>query len=333
MGSFLAAVAAALWISYFVEVWPLTVPAARQLGRGDAGSVLLRPSSNLTLPPPIPGLSVRPRFDQTPRLILFQAFSNAIQMMIVYVKLPYEIYQFTECVITNEDYQEEIAFTPVYVPGQQEHHVQVMHIVQAIYETAKAAAARPITRKGYVSRMVAGLFLEDQVVGFLKWQHKEELGVSGGGTNGTLQADGPTKTGALQLVQDVQPQAAAASLNTSTEKIVFPHDPRYQLTYEVQGKDANLPDIFTAFLEALADAAPYDLEVVGAAVTTVGVSGNLALNMHGTGLVSRLSWGNIVDTLQILWEDVILLQKLREIEWELFYDGANIGAVFILVLS
>ena len=262
---------------------------------------------------------------------MYQAFTNAIQMMIVYVKMQYDIYQISECGITNDAYQEEILFTPVYVPGQ-DHHVQSKHVVQAIYDAGVAVAARPITRAGYVSRMVAGLFLEGQVVGFLKWQHKE-LAVSGG-TNGTLRlprAVGPT-TGASQLVPSVQLQAAA-SLKTGTGAIVFPHDPRYLLTYEVEGKDANLPDVFTAFLEALADAAPYDLDVIGAAVNTVGVSGNLALNMHGNGLVSKLSWGNIVDTLQILWEDVILDENLKEIDWELSYDGVNIGAGFILVLS
>ena len=327
MGPFLATTAA-LWILYFVEVRSLTVPAAQQIGGNDAGSGTNLPSpySNLTAPPPIPGFEVRPRFDPNPSLIAWQIYTNLIELMVVYAKMAYDTEQSKVVSMSGHRYEEQVTLAPIVVHGHS--RIQTKHVVQAINEAGKALAARPITRPGYVSRMVAGLYLQNEVVGFLKLQHEDSTVLSA--ANDTLRLpDDVGSTGTLQLAQDVRP----AALNERSGEFVFPNNPRYILQYHVENKRAPLQDIFTAFLEAMADAAPYDVDAVEAHVTSIGVSGNFALNMHGTIQPSRLSWGNIIDTLKYLWEKVLSKHNFNEIEWSLSYDGVNIGAGFMLVSS
>lgn len=48
----------------------------------------------------------------------------------------------------------------------------VKHASHAVYEAGDAITAKPITTKGFIPRMYTGFFLENQQLGYMKWQHK-----------------------------------------------------------------------------------------------------------------------------------------------------------------
>ena len=115
----------------------------------------------------------------------------------------------------------------------------------------------------------------------------------------------------------------------STGIIPLPRERRYQIAYHGLEQDVGLTQTFTAFLDTFAEAAPNDYDAVGAFVNGVSVSGEIAVNMHGTTIPSRLTWIKLIETFGITWKQVIRGHNYYELEWKLSYDGAKIGEGFL----
>lgn len=152
----------------------------------------LSSSSNLTLPPPIPGFEARLLFDPNPSLNLFEVYNNAIQMMAWLAPSAYS--DTIDGPARVSDYVEELSNRPW--PPSSKGRLQIKHLVQAIYEAGFALAAKPITVRGTVPRLHAGLFLDGQQIGFMKWQHKRNP-VAGGANSTVSLIDAANSTAVL----------------------------------------------------------------------------------------------------------------------------------------
>lgn len=195
------------------------------------------------------------------------------------------------------------------------------HGVVALYEAGVALAAKPVTRPGFVPRLYAGLFVRDEQVGYLKWFLGTSTTLSGGNASSltrtlqSLHSDGSVGVGDYHF----------------SGTIVDPADSRFKVMWRIGDKHVDLPDIFSAFLEAMATAASNDASAFGAVVNAVGVSGDVALNVHGVSNdPSKLRWSALTTSLALLWSRVVTQRESNmELDFELYYDGGIIGRGFI----
>ena len=200
----------------------------------------------------------------------------------------------------------------------------VKHAVVALYKAGTALAEKALKKRGFVPRLYAGLFLQNQQIGYLKWLHKSSS--LGSEVNRTLSLiDASNSTAALQVTHSSQP---ISGLVQGTRKIRYPDDSKFVATYELGDRQAPLPDIFSALLEAFADAAPHDNSAVGAYVNGISISGNVVVNVHGP---DTLSWEHLVRALFVLWE-IIAQNHPVDIDFTFAYDGVFLGEGSVLVL-
>lgn len=299
--------------------------------------ILVSSSRNLTAPPAIPGFQVRLRIDPDPTLVLYGVYDNAISIIAGAALLPYEDEPLSDSEIVDPLYHEELIISRL---GDSERTggLRFKHVVQAVYEAGNALAAIPITRPGHVPRLYAGLFLQNRPIGLMRWQH-ERRGVAGGAnssvglsthinsTNSVSDLYAVNSTNTLRLEDGFEP--AGVGDRGSTGVIPLARDSRYKITYHILEQGVHLTQTFTAFLDAFAEAAPNDYDAVGAFVNGVSVSGEIAVNMHGTTVPSRLTWWKLVETLGTLWSKVIRNHNYCELDWELSYNGVKLGEGFL----
>ena len=274
--------------------------------------------------PPIPGFEARLFFDTNPSLDLVEVYSNAINTMAWLAVSDYSGPLASPTRLCPQGYREELIFSPW--PPQSESRLQVKHVVQAVHEAGFALAAKPITVPGSVPRLYAMMLLDGQQIGFMRWQHRSDP--VAGGANGTVTlTDAANLTGVLQLAHRVEP----TGLEDTSGVIVDPVDPRFEFSYSVLERDADLPNIFTAFLDVLATAATNDALDTCDVVNAVSFSGDFAVNVHETSVTSQLYWISVIQALRLLWERVIIQDRnFKEIDFKILYDGTVIGAGFTL---
>lgn len=211
------------------------------------------------------------------------------------------------------DRPEEIVIKPW--PSGSPSRLLIKHGIIALYEAGLALAALPVTRRGYVPRLYAGLFLQNQQVGYLKW-FRYTLGL-GNASN---------STSTLQLLRSDK----STGIGDDSGTIVDPQDRRFKIMWRLGDRVAGLSGIFSAFLEAMATAAPNNASAFGAYINAVGVSGDVFLNVHET-VDSKLRWSALKTSLALLWTRVIAQRKPNmELDFELYYDEGIIGRGFIL---
>ena len=268
---------------------------------------------------------------------MYGVYDNAISIIAGVALLPYDDEPLSDPEIVDPHYHEELIISRLGA-SDRTGGLRFKHIVQAIYEAGNALAAIPRTRLGHVPRLYAGLFLQNRPIGLMRWQH-ERSGVAGEANSSMGLSTHINPTNSLNLFYDVNLknaqrledgfEPAGVGDRGSTGIIPLPREPRYEITYHVLKQDVHLTQTFTAFLNVFAEAAPNDYEAVGAFVNGVSVSGEIAVNMHGTTTPSRLTWIKLVETFGILWRQVIRAHNYYELDWELSYDGVKIGEGFL----
>lgn len=272
---------------------------------------------------------------------MYGVYDNAISIIAGVALLPYDDEPLSDPEIVDPQYHEELIISRLGA-SDRTGGLRFKHIVQAIYEAGNALAAIPGTRLGYVPRLYAGLFLQNRPIGLMKWQHARS-GVAGEANSSVGLSTHINSTNSSSVLHDVNLKSAQRLEHVfepagvggrgSTGTIPLPRESRYEITYRVLEQDVHLTQTFTAFLDAFAEAAPNDYDAVGAFVNGVSVSGEIAVNMHGTTIPSRLTWIKLIETFGILWRQVIRGHNYYELEWELSYDGVKIGEGFLFNIT
>ena len=204
---------------------------------------------------------------------------------------------------------------------------QGKHAVQAIYDAGMALAAKPVTRPEYTPKMYAGLFIDNQQVGYLKWHPRQNLVADvPNSTVSLINAVNSTSTGLLAGGDGL------AGVQDDSGVIRDPKDSRFTIKYSIWGKHIETVEIFSVFLDAMATAARPDMTTAtGAHVNSASISGTAALNVHQ--VLSPLSWSRLIRTLTLLWEMLARGGKDQEIDFEMWYDGKFIGQGFLMSLA
>ena len=223
--------------------------------------------------------------------------------------------------VQYHDFKEMLVLSPW---PQGSSRLLVKHAVVALYKAGTELAAIAMKKRGAVPRLYAGLFLQNEQIGYLKWLHKSRS--LGSEVNSTLSLiNASNSTAALQVVHSIQ---STGGLIKGTRKIKDPNDSEFIVTYELGNKPAAVPEMFSAVLEAIAEAAPHDISGVGAYANGISTSGNVVVNVHGT---DALSWENVVRSLFMLWV-IIAKNNLVEIDFTFSYGGVRLGEGSVLVL-
>ena len=205
---------------------------------------------------------------------------------------------------------------------------QGKHAIQALYDAGMALAAKPVTRPGYTPTMYAGMFIDNQQVGFLKWKLKQDpVAAVPNSTVSLINTANSTSTELLAHGDGV------TGVQDDSGVITDPRDSNFTVKYSTGGKQIDIVEIFSAFLDAMATAARSDITTTGAHVTSASISGTAALNVHQ--VLSPLSWTHLIRTLALLWGLLSPGNRDREIDFEMFYDGKFIGqgSLMSLILS
>ena len=223
-------------------------------------------------------------------------------------------------------YLEKVVISPW--PEKASSRLQIKHGIVAVYEAGTALAKIPITTRGLVPRLYAILSLEGQQIGVLKWLHK--FSSQNSEANSTVSLVGTqNSTDALQMSRRVLRTTARGK----SEITVDPEDPKLQIKCERGDKILDLPEVFSAYMEAMATAGFNDDSATGAHVQAVSVSGDVVLNVYGYGITSRLSWRQLLQSLLLVWLYEIAEDNAVELDFELSYEGALIGYGFIWSLN
>ena len=293
---------------YFLwQPLPSHVSAFKNSKTSTDGQILS--SSSLTIPDPIPGFEARLLFDREPSLQRWMVLDTVVETM-KYMALKSWDEALSEAV-TMRSFSEMLVISPW---PQGASSLLVKHAVVALYKAGTALAEIAIEKRGAVPRLYAGLFLQNQPIGYLKWMHGSSSLGSEVNSNLSL-IDASNSTAALQVAHSNQPAVKGS------RKMRYPDDSKFVATYELGDRQAALPDIFSALVEAFADAAPHENSAVGAYANGISISGNVAVNVHGR---DTLSWENLVRALFVLWT-IIAQNHLVDIDFTFAYDGVFLG--------
>ena len=217
---------------------------------------------------------------------------------------------------------EEVLLSP-YPRGTR--RLQVKHGVQAIYEAGFALAEKPIERSGHAPRLYAGLFVQNQQIGFMKWQRKTF----------PLASTSTKSIDMANLTTRLQPRQGAEQTHSlrKTGTIVDPSNRKFTIKYKVSEQDIYYPEIFSTFLDALATAAPNDKSATDAYVNAVSHTGDTVMNIHGTGPRSTLTWLRLIEIVTALWSRIYQDHAHKEWDFTMFYDGVKFGEGWIMSIK
>ena len=206
----------------------------------------------------------------------------------------------------------------------QDNRLLYKHAVQALYEGGNAYADMPMTSGGFGPRLYAGIFLNNQQVGFLKVTPKTRP--QGSEPNGTLELTDVVKsTSPLRLVDAEQ----STGVTQDSGVVVDPKYPNFKANYRIGDGMASPQYVFSVLLDAIAEAAPYDHRATGAYVNAASVSGDLAFNLHGTDL-SEFTWGQLVYSVVFLWVYLVGYHLNKVFDFEMIRNGVKIGEGFLV---
>jgi len=174
--------------------------------------------------------------------------------------------------------------------------------------------------------MYTGLFLQDQNIGFLSWQHKISSVASE--ANGTVNSMDVNNSISASQTVDI---GRSTGVQQKSGIYIDPRDPNFKIAYTFsdQGK-LIATDLFSALLEGMAIKAPNEVRTTGAAVNAISESGDLAINIHCTHNPGSFFWGLILQTFYALWTIVIKDGSFKDLDFEVSFHGLKIAEGFVL---
>lgn len=277
------------------------------------------------MPPPIPGFEARLIVDRNPTLKAMEIYHCAIKTMAFLAVIPWSS-RLPSSHMDGPNSEVELIIAPW--PDTSSRLLLVQHGVVGLYQAGYALAKIPVPAKGLLPRLYSGLFLQNKQLGYLKFVPMSQLPESQVNSTSSLANTG-NSTSALQFRFDDGPW----SVKDKSGTIVDPLDSSYRYNYQLGNVRVNIQDSFSAFLEAMATAASHDFDEADAVINAVSVSGDVALNLHGSSYLHSLPfpWGAVPRVLSLLWTYVIEEGgHFVEMDFELVADGEIFGKGFMM---
>ena len=299
----------------------------KPFGKGVAtvAETYLISTSNLTVPPPIPGFDVRITHDRNPAVNALGMFSATIQLMSVLALKDWNAH--TNGYIVHGPRYHPATLELQAWPDPSSGLLLVKHAVVGLYRAGNSLAQSPVIADPFLTRLFGGLFLRNQQIGYIKCLPRSQS--LEGEVNSTLSiVNAVNSTVALELGPSDGPQA---ELTDDSGSFVDPIYGSFTYTYQLKDRTADLRDIFSVFLDAMATATPHHIDHSGAVVNVASESGNLALNLHGNPSLSALPWLCVSRLLGLVWIPVVVkAHKYVEMDFQVYFEGRIIGAGFMM---
>lgn len=271
------------------------------------------------MPPPILGFEVRITVGHNPVVNALGIFSAVIQLMSVLALKDWNAHANRYIVHGPRNYPAtlEVQAWPYPSSGL----FLIKHAVDSIYKAGDSLAVAPAVAGPFLPKLVGGLYLYDQQIGYIKCLDRSELAESK--VNSILN---PLKAMNSTLVLEFGPDdGPQANLTEDPGSFVDPMFPSFTYRYWLRDRRLDLRGIFSAFLDAMATAAVRQIEQHGAVINTASVSGDVGLNLQATP-GSTLSWLCVSRLLGLVWIPVIIeAQKHVEMDFQIYFEGRIIG--------
>lgn len=277
------------------------------------------------MPPPIPGFEARLTVDRNPILNAMEIYHCAIKTMAFLAVVPWSSH-LPSSHMDGPDSKVELIIAPW--PDSSSRRLLVQHGVVGLYQAGYALAKIPVPANGLLPRLYSGLFLQNKQIGYLKFVPMSQLPESEVNSTSSRKNTG-NSTSALQFRFDDGPW----SIKDQSGTIVDPLDSSYRYNYQLGNVRVDIQESFSVFLEAMATAASHDFDETDAVINAVSVSGDIALNLHGSSPSHSLPfpWGAVPRVLNLLWTNVIEEGgHFVEMDFQLVSDGETFGEGFMM---
>lgn len=229
-------------------------------------------------------------------------------------------------------------------PGAQ---LKAKHAIRALYEACFAVSKYPhLAPSTYTRapRLYHGLYLQNQIIGFLSWRLIDSVGGEANTTFGTVDAmnltgnlqiddnqrsnttispvDARNLTGILQAGNNEGPN----SVQKRSSSFIDPEDPNLIISYTFLDQKCNHITLFTAVIEGMAIVSPNDKNDIADAINTISAAGDFTINIHGTQTPSTFRWIDMLRCLRNLW-DILAnwAEEPRDMDFEVLYRGSRIA--------
>ena len=190
------------------------------------------------------------------------------------------------------------------------------HLIMGIYELGCHVADGI-----HFNYEVAFLSVNGRVAGIVSMERKTPGLV--GGHNATA-----NNSSSVEVMQ------VAYNTSVADEPGVFvdPGDVDFVIYYnKLGGNKIYIESLFTAFLDALANASPNDVDELGASVHSFGTDGESRLVIVDASTTGHplLTWGRCIQAIGQLWQGLLLLHEgLETTRFDIEYAGEKLGTGF-----
>ncbi|KAL8734993.1 MAG: hypothetical protein Q9166_001118 [cf. Caloplaca sp. 2 TL-2023] len=270
--------------------------------------------------PSIPDYSVEFRDRRDLPVNQLEMYCNSIFAMIYLIKLGWDNpVTFTEFQSSTPWYRSELLIENTV----RTNALRYKHLIVGTYDLSVYFAARRLftTKKAILSIL-------RRPVATISLQNKQPSPPSG--SNNAL-----ANTAATAAIYG--PNPLNTSLTDTPGKFIDPEDPNFIVHYESRpGALLYVDSLFTAFGDALANAAPYDTETLGARISGLGYDRQSRLEIFDAGTVERplLSWARGVQAIGQIWRGLIELHRsLIGMRFEIEYAGRKLGGGFMKAVT
>lgn len=200
--------------------------------------------------------------------------------------------------------------------------LQPGHIILAIYDTV----LRMYNKQPGFYAANCQIYLQAQRVGNLAMIPGLFQKVPSGSQNDTM-TESERIEGSLSLVNGTR------TLKDDSGVIIDPSDPRFTISWTVNGKSISAQEMFSAAVDGTASTAQYEWNQICSYALGVSFSGNVAFHI-GPYLSSDLLCGWIVKTFNFLVIYVAWAQrKFQEMDFTLNWQGKRVGSGYVMKLS
>lgn len=118
---------------------------------------------------------------------------------------------------------------------------------------------------------------------------------------------------------------------------VDPKDANFVIYYDkLGGNRLYINSLFTAFLDALANASPNDVDELGGSVNSISPDGRSRLVILDASTTGRpvLTWGRCIQALGQLWRGLIALHEgLETMRFDIEYASLKLGTGFMKAVT
>ena len=268
-------------------------------------------SSNLTAPETPAGFSIEFVFVQDTPLNGLQMYANMIELIGYWALLPYHDIMRQVFRMTNDVFNMQITVVPT-----QPSRLHFYEAIAGLYQAGTSIAANNLFYKGLVIMRND----EDQI-GYLDYNVK------------------------AVATNDIRELSQNVSVSTppvpDQGTIIDPEDMSMRATYRYNGAKFLARDVFTAFLDGLANIAPNDKDAMCTQFSAISTSRRCSMVVTGENEVGNrgLTWGRLAVALVFIWEQLLSGQpigrrpRFEGLDFTIEYAGQLIGRGSLVKLS